>query len=44
MIEQMFEILAAAVVEQVALRPVVDVVERVEVAHSDLDRAREHID
>ena len=41
-LEDMFEITASTHVEEVALRPVVDVIVRVEVAHSDLYGTREH--
>ena len=41
-LEDMLEIAASAHVEKVALRPVVDMVVWVEVAHSYLDRTREH--
>ena len=41
-LEDMLEIAASTHVEIVALRPVVDVVVRVKVAHSDLDGTREH--
>ena len=41
-IKCMFEVATSTHVEVVALRPVVDVVVRVEVAHADLDRTREH--
>ena len=41
-LEDMLEIAASTHVEKVALRPVIDVVIRVEVAHSYLDRTREH--
>ena len=39
----MLKVAASAHVEVVALRPVVDVVVRVKVAHSDLDGTGEHI-
>ena len=39
----MLEIAASTQVEIVALRPVVDMVVGVKVAHSDLDGTREHI-
>ena len=42
-LEDMLEVSASAHVEEVALRPVVDVVIRVEVAHSDLYGTREHV-
>ena len=42
-LEDMLEIAASAHVEVIALRPVVDVVVRVKVAHSDLDGTREHL-
>ena len=42
-LEDMLEIAASAHVEIVALRPVVDMVVRVKVAHSDLDGTGEHI-
>ena len=42
-LENMFEVTASAHVEKVALRPVVDVVIRVEVAHADLDGTGKHI-
>ena len=41
-LEGMLEIAASAHVEVVALRPVVDMVVRVKVAHSDLDGTGEH--
>jgi hypothetical protein len=41
-LEDMLEIAASTHVEVVALRPVVDVVVRVKVAHSDLDGTGEH--
>lgn len=41
-LKDMLEIEASTHVEVVALRPVVDVVIRVEVAHADLYRTREH--
>ena len=41
-LEDMLEIAASTHVEIIALRPVVDVVVRVKVAHSDLDGTREH--
>ena len=41
-LEDMLEIAASAHVEVIALRPVVDVVVRVKVAHSDLDGTGEH--
>ena len=41
-LEDMLEIAASTHVEKVALRPVVDMVIRVEVAHADLYRTREH--
>ena len=41
-LKDMLEIEASAHVEKVALRPVVDVIVRVEVAHADLYRTREH--
>ena len=41
-LKNMLKITASTHVEVVALRPVVDVVVRVEVAHSDLDGTREH--
>ena len=41
-LESVFEKAASAHVEVVALRPVVDMVVGVEVAHADLDGAREH--
>ena len=41
-LEDMLEVTASAHVEKVALRPVVDVIVRVEVAHADLYRTREH--
>ena len=41
-LEDMLEIAASAHVEVVALRPVVDMVVWVEVAHADLYRTREH--
>ena len=41
-LKDMLEITASTHVEVVALRPVVDVVIRVEVAHADLYRTREH--
>ena len=40
----MLEISASTHVEVVALRPVVDVVVRVKVAHTDLDGTGKHID
>jgi hypothetical protein len=43
-IEKMLKILASSVVEQVTLRSVVDMVKRIEVAHPNLNRAREHVD
>ena len=42
-LEDMLEVAASAHVEVVALRPIVDVVIRVEVAHADLDGTRKHI-
>ena len=42
-LEDMLEVAASAHVEVVALRPVVDVVVRVEVAHADLDGTGKHI-
>ncbi len=41
-LEDMLEIAASTHVEKVALRPVVDMVVWVEVAHADLYRTREH--
>ena len=41
-LENMLKVAASAHVEVVALRPVVDVVVRIKVAHSDLDGTREH--
>ena len=41
-LEDMLEVAASTHVEVVALRPVVDVVVRVKVAHSDLDGTGEH--
>ena len=41
-LEDMLEIAASAHVEKVALRTVVDMVIRVEVAHADLYRTRKH--
>ena len=41
-LEDMLEVTASAHVEVVALRPVVDMVVRVEVAHANLYRTREH--
>ena len=41
-LKNMLEVTASAHVEKVALRPVVDMVVRVEVAHADLYRTREH--
>ena len=41
-LEDMLEVSASTHIEVVALRPVVDMVVRVEVAHADLDGAREH--
>ena len=41
-LEDMLKIAASTHVEIVALRPVVDMVVRVKVAHSDLDGTREH--
>ena len=41
-LEDMLEVAASTHVEVVALRPVVDVVVRVEVAHADLDGTGEH--
>ena len=41
-LEDMLEVSASAHVEEVALRPVVDVIIRVEVAHSDLDGTGKH--
>ena len=41
-LEDMLEIAASTHVEIIALRPVIDVVVRVEVAHADLDGAGEH--
>jgi hypothetical protein len=38
----MLEVAASAHVEEIALRPVVHVIVRVEVAHADLDWTREH--
>jgi hypothetical protein len=43
LLEGMFKKTASTHVEVVALRPIVDVVVRVKVAHSDLYRTREHI-
>ena len=42
-LEDMLEVAASAHVEEIALRPVVDVIIRVEVAHSDLDGTGVHI-
>ena len=42
-LEDMLKIAASAHVEVVALRPVVDMVVRVKVAHSDLDGTGEHL-
>ena len=42
-LEDMLEIAASTHVEIVALRPVVDMVVRVKVAHSDLDGTGEHV-
>ena len=42
-LEDMLEVAASTHVEEVALRPVVDVVVRVEVAHADLDGTGKHI-
>ena len=42
-LEDMFEVTASTHVEVVALRPVVDMIVRVEVAHADLDGTGEHI-
>ena len=42
-VEDMLEVAASTHVEVVALRPVVDVVVRIQVAHADLDGTREHI-
>lgn len=42
-LEDMLEVSASAHVEEVALRPVVDVIVRVKVAHSDLDWTGEHV-
>ena len=41
-LEDMLEIAASTHVEVIALRPVIDVVIRVEVAHADLDGTRKH--
>ena len=41
-VEDVFEIAAATHIEVVALRPVIDVVVGVEVAHSNLDGTGEH--
>lgn len=41
-LEDMFEVSASTHVEEVALRPVVDVIVRVEVAHADLDGTGKH--
>ena len=41
-LEDMLEIAASTHVEIIALRPVIDVVVWVKVAHSDLDGTREH--
>ena len=41
-LKDMLEVAASTHVEVVALRPIVDVVIRVEVAHADLYRTREH--
>ena len=41
-LEDMLEVSASTHIEVVALRPVVDMVIRVEVAHADLYRTREH--
>ena len=41
-LEDMLKVAASAHVEIIALRPVVDVVVRVKVAHSDLDGTGEH--
>ena len=42
-LEDVLEVAASTHVEVVALRPVVDVVVRVKVAHSDLDGTGEHL-
>ena len=42
-LEDMFEVAASTHVEEVALRPIIDVVIRVEVAHANLDGTREHV-
>ena len=42
-LEDMLKVTASTHVEVVALRPVVDVVVRVKVAHSDLDGTGEHL-
>ena len=41
-LEDMLKVSASTHVEVIALRPVVDVIVRVKVAHADLDGAREH--
>ena len=41
-LEDMLEIAASTHVEIVALRPVIDMIVRVKVAHSDLDGTGEH--
>ena len=41
-LKDMLEVTASTHVEKIALRPVVDVVVRVEVAHADLNGTREH--
>ena len=41
-LEDMLKVSASTHVEVIALRPVVDVIVRVKVAHADLYRAREH--
>ena len=41
-LEDMLKVSASTHVEVVALRPVIDVIVRVKVAHADLDGAREH--
>ena len=43
LLERMFKKTASTLVELVALRPIVDVIVRVEVAHANLDGTREHI-
>ena len=43
LVEGVFKKAASTHVEIMALRPVVHVIVRIEIAHADLDRTREHI-